>query len=91
MSIDETSLSASPQERRNSLEKHLQSRPDPQDLKNRHILLQTNVAPYVTFSASFPHDLLCRSPPALPLKLNPATEPSNLPSKNSSANASLTT
>lgn len=32
-------------ERRNSLEKHLQNRPDPQDLKNRHILLDTNVAP----------------------------------------------
>lgn len=32
-------------ERRNSLEKHLQTRPDMQDLKNRHILLDTNVAP----------------------------------------------
>ena len=32
-------------ERRNSLEKHLQHRPDPQDLKNRHILLDTNAAP----------------------------------------------
>ncbi|KAF2643275.1 hypothetical protein P280DRAFT_393730 [Massarina eburnea CBS 473.64] len=32
-------------ERRNSLEKHLQHRPDPQDLKNRHILLDTTTAP----------------------------------------------
>lgn len=44
-SIDETPLSASP-ERRSSLEKHLQRRPDVQDLKDRHILLDTNVAPY---------------------------------------------
>ena len=44
-SIDETPLSASP-ERRSSLEKHLQHRPDVQDLKDRHILLDTNVAPY---------------------------------------------
>ncbi|KAK5020037.1 hypothetical protein LTR60_000897 [Cryomyces antarcticus] len=35
----------SPVERRNSLEKHLQHRPDPQDLKNRHILLDTTAAP----------------------------------------------
>ncbi|TKA69606.1 hypothetical protein B0A49_07108 [Cryomyces minteri] len=35
----------SPVERRNSLEKHLQHRPDPQDLKNRHILLNTTAAP----------------------------------------------
>ena len=34
-----------PLERRNSLEKHLQTRPDAQDLKNRHILLDTNAAP----------------------------------------------
>lgn len=45
-SIDETPLSASP-ERRSSLEKHLQHRPDVQDLKDRHILLDTNVAPYL--------------------------------------------
>lgn len=32
-------------ERRNSLEKHLQHRPDVQDLKNRHILLDTAAAP----------------------------------------------
>lgn len=38
----------SPIERRNSLEKHLQSRPDAKDLKDRHILLDTNAAPYVS-------------------------------------------
>ncbi|KAK0810531.1 hypothetical protein LTR91_004761 [Friedmanniomyces endolithicus] len=32
-------------ERRNSLEKHLQTRPEEQDLKNRHILLDTTAAP----------------------------------------------
>ncbi|KAK5126681.1 hypothetical protein LTR85_009615 [Meristemomyces frigidus] len=32
-------------ERRNSLEKSLQQRPDEQDLKNRHILLDTTAAP----------------------------------------------
>ncbi|KAF3046243.1 hypothetical protein E8E11_006877 [Didymella keratinophila] len=32
-------------ERRNSLEKHLQHRPEAQDLKNRHILLDTTTAP----------------------------------------------
>ncbi|KAF2814645.1 uncharacterized protein BDZ99DRAFT_485288 [Mytilinidion resinicola] len=31
--------------RRNSLEKHLQHRPEAQDLKNRHILLDTTAAP----------------------------------------------
>ena len=35
----------SPIERRNSLEKHLQNRPDAQDLKNRNILFDTNAAP----------------------------------------------
>lgn len=45
-SIDETPLSAAPHERRNSLEKHLQMRPGAQDLKDRHILLDTNIAPY---------------------------------------------
>lgn len=35
-------------ERRNSLEKHLQHRPEAQDLKNRHILLDTTTAPYVS-------------------------------------------
>lgn len=43
--IDQTPLTTSSHERRNSLEKHLQTRPDMQDLKNRHILLDTNVAP----------------------------------------------
>ncbi|GAB1207413.1 hypothetical protein APSETT445_006130 [Aspergillus pseudonomiae] len=46
-SVDETSLAASPMERRNSLEKHLLNRPDPHDLKERHILLDTNVAPSI--------------------------------------------
>jgi hypothetical protein len=41
--VDETPIS--PVDRRNSLEKHLQHRPDAQDLKNRHILLDTNAAP----------------------------------------------
>ena len=43
-SIDETPIS--PIERRDSLEKHLQTRPDAKDLKDRHILLDTNAAPY---------------------------------------------
>ncbi|KAL4749864.1 hypothetical protein BDW72DRAFT_177235 [Aspergillus terricola var. indicus] len=43
--IDTTSLATSPLERRDSLEKHLLTRPDPKDLKDRHILLDTNVAP----------------------------------------------
>jgi hypothetical protein len=43
--VDETPIS--PLERRNSLEKHLQHRPDAQDLKNRHILLDTTAAPFV--------------------------------------------
>lgn len=43
--VDETPIAAAPLERRNSLEKHLQSRPDQQDLKDRHILLTTSVAP----------------------------------------------
>lgn len=46
MSIDETPLGTAPFERRNSLERHLQTRPDPQDLKDRNILLNTSVAPY---------------------------------------------
>jgi hypothetical protein len=44
ISVDESPIS--PVERRNSLEKHLQHRPDVQDLKNRHILLDSNAAPY---------------------------------------------
>jgi len=43
LKVDETPIS--PVERRNSLEKHLQHRPDVQDLKNRHILLDTTAAP----------------------------------------------
>jgi hypothetical protein len=42
-SIDESPIS--PIERRNSLEKHLQMRPDLQDLKNRNILPAGNAAP----------------------------------------------
>ena len=45
--IDESSISPT-LERRNSLEKSLQARPDVQDLKHRHILLDTSVAPYAT-------------------------------------------
>ena len=41
--VEEESIS--PIERRNSLEKHLQHRPAPQDLKDRHILLDTTAAP----------------------------------------------
>jgi hypothetical protein len=47
MSVDQTPLTTN-FERRNSLEKHLQTRPGMQDLKNRHILLDTNVAPYIS-------------------------------------------
>ena len=43
LKVDETPIS--PIERRNSLEKHLQYRPDVQDLKNRNILLNTSAAP----------------------------------------------
>lgn len=45
-------------ERRNSLEKHLQHRPDQQDLKNRHILLDTTAAPYVRISLELPGPFL---------------------------------
>ena len=44
--VDETPLS--PADRQESLEKHLQMRPDVQDLKNRNILRDTNAAPYGT-------------------------------------------
>ncbi|KAI4145304.1 MAG: hypothetical protein L6R39_003847 [Caloplaca ligustica] len=47
--VDETPIS--PIERRNSLEKHLQTRPDPKDLKDRHILLDTNAAPALQSAA----------------------------------------
>ncbi|KAL5413023.1 hypothetical protein PMIN03_003951 [Paraphaeosphaeria minitans] len=44
--VDETPISPIRSlERRDSLEKHLQHRPDPRDLKDRHILLDTNTAP----------------------------------------------
>ncbi|KAL1984299.1 hypothetical protein VTN96DRAFT_9257 [Rasamsonia emersonii] len=43
--VDESPIYPALTERRNSLEKHLQTRPDLQELKNRHILLNTNVAP----------------------------------------------
>ncbi len=43
--IDETPLS--PLNSQHSLEKHLQMRPEAQDLKNRNILHDTNAAPYV--------------------------------------------
>ena len=43
--VDETPISKPDQKRRNSLEKHLQQRPDPKELKDRHILLDTNAAP----------------------------------------------
>ncbi|RKF78285.1 putative rpel repeat protein [Golovinomyces cichoracearum] len=49
--IDETSISKSENPasnaRRNSLEKHLKHRPNVQELKDRHILLNTNVAPSI--------------------------------------------
>ncbi|KKK19403.1 hypothetical protein ARAM_004271 [Aspergillus rambellii] len=45
--IDDSSITVSPLERRNSLARHLLTRPDPQDLKDRHILLDTNVAPSI--------------------------------------------
>ncbi len=43
LKVDETPIS--PLERRNSLEKHLQYRPEAQDLKNRGILYDTTAAP----------------------------------------------
>ena len=50
LKVDETPIS--PVERKNSLEKHLQHRPDAQDLKNRNILLDSKAAPYATQSVS---------------------------------------
>jgi hypothetical protein len=49
--IDETPISPvnpASHVRQNSLEKHLQQRPDPQELKDRNILLDTNAAPYIS-------------------------------------------
>ncbi len=46
VNVDDTPISPiSQRDRRDSLEKHLQHRPEMQDLKNRHILLDTNAAP----------------------------------------------
>lgn len=62
--VDETPISpVRSLDRRNSLEKHLQHRPEPQDLKNRHILLDTTTAPYVC--------------PPLRLLPSPTTPPAN--------------
>lgn len=47
--ISPTLNSTTNQQRRDSLEKHLQTRPELQDLKDRHILLTTSVAPYVSY------------------------------------------
>ncbi|KAL8992510.1 MAG: hypothetical protein Q9188_007568 [Gyalolechia gomerana] len=47
--VDETPIS--PIHRHDSLEKHLQTRPDPKDLKDRHILLDTNAAPSLQSAA----------------------------------------
>lgn len=72
--IDETPISPTRSlERRDSLEKHLQHRPDVQDLKNRHILLDTNTAPYVSSILNT----------ILPLIIYPSIHPytSNPPSK----------
>lgn len=44
--------------RQNSLEKHLQTRPDPQDLKDRHILLDSNAAPLDSLSSSLDYGLV---------------------------------
>jgi len=52
--IDETPISPvrpSNHIRQNSLEKHLQHRPDPQELKDRHILLDTKAAPALQSAA----------------------------------------
>lgn len=46
--VDDASIQLSPAEkleRRDSLEKRLKLRPDAQDLKDRHVLLDTSVAP----------------------------------------------
>ena len=43
LKVDQSPIS--PIERRNSLEKHLTSRPEAQDLKNRGILYDSNAAP----------------------------------------------
>lgn len=50
LSVDESPVSTV--QRRDSLEKHLQTRPDAQDLKNRHILLDSKAAPSVSIRVS---------------------------------------
>lgn len=50
--------SISPIERRDSLEKHLQHRPAPQDLKEKHILLDTAAAPLVVLGPLKEHDVV---------------------------------
>lgn len=54
--VDETPLS--PTDSQQSLEKHLQMRPEAQDLKNRNILHDTNAAPSVSLFLSFLLDVL---------------------------------
>ncbi|KAN0091893.1 hypothetical protein V8E51_017740 [Hyaloscypha variabilis] len=52
--IDETPISPVREPshvRQNSLEKHLQHRPDPKELRDRHILLDTNAAPALQAAA----------------------------------------
>lgn len=44
-SVDASHISATAPQRRDSLEKHLQQRPDARELKERHILLDSNAAP----------------------------------------------
>jgi hypothetical protein len=60
INVDESPIS--PIERRNSLEKHLQHRPDVQDLKNRHILLDTTAAPCASPFHHAPRDTTCPMP-----------------------------
>jgi len=43
--VDDTPLSPSSPGAKSSLERQLAQRPEAQDLKNRHILLDTNAAP----------------------------------------------
>jgi len=45
VAVDSTPLSPSSPDTKSSLEKQLSHRPEAQDLKNRHILLDTNAAP----------------------------------------------
>lgn len=77
LDVDESSISAPPVERRSSLEKHLLTRPEAQDLKDRHILLDSNVAPCAS--------PLCVSCLSL-VDLQPL-DPSKAPPRTSSASA----